>query len=128
MNEFSIPVPQIADLEAAAAGMVLLESRAEAAEGERDDALEQLRAATPRPQQSWGELAELLGEAGAVAKGCPGLGCCKGFTRAAGMRTCDQVASCDLLLHSSPTRTCLLPRCRPAALPGGPGGAQALAH
>ncbi|KAI7835772.1 hypothetical protein COHA_010350 [Chlorella ohadii] len=55
---------QVADFEAAAGEVVLLESRAEAAEGERDEALEQLRAATPRPQQSWGSLLELVGEAG----------------------------------------------------------------
>lgn len=52
--------------------MVLLESRAEAAEGERDEALEQLRAATPRPPQSWGELLELVGEAGAAVDGREG--------------------------------------------------------
>lgn len=63
---------QVADLEAAAGEVVLLESRAEAAEGERDEALEQLRAATPRPPQSWGELLELVGEAGAAVDGREG--------------------------------------------------------
>lgn len=68
------PLPQVADLEAAAGEVVLLESRAEAAEGERDEALEQLRAATPRPQQSWGALLELVGEAGAGPPGGGGEG------------------------------------------------------
>lgn len=65
---------QVADLEAAAGEVVLLESRAEAAEGERDEALEQLRAATPRPQHSWGALLELVGEAGAGGRGARSSG------------------------------------------------------
>ena len=50
---------QLADLEAAANEVVHLESRAEAAEGERDEALAQLRCATPRPQHSWAQLQQL---------------------------------------------------------------------
>ena len=55
---------QLADLEAAANEVVHLESRAEAAEGERDEALAQLRCATPRPQHSWAQLQQLVGEQG----------------------------------------------------------------
>ncbi|KAL4448019.1 hypothetical protein ABPG75_005238 [Micractinium tetrahymenae] len=55
---------QLADLEAAANEVVLLESRAEAAENERDEALAQLRATTPRPAASWDELAAVVGEPG----------------------------------------------------------------
>ncbi len=70
----NLMAPQVADLEAAAGEVVLLESRAEAAEGERDEALEQLRAATPRPQHSWGALLELVGEAGAGGRGARSSG------------------------------------------------------
>jgi len=55
----------MADMEATANEVVLLESRAEAAENERDEALAQLRATTPRPQQKWEELVALVGEQGA---------------------------------------------------------------
>ena len=54
----------MADLESAANEVVQLESRAETAENERDEALDQLRAATPRPQRSWDELQALVGEQG----------------------------------------------------------------
>ena len=60
-------VSQMADLESAANEVVQLESRAEAAENERDAALDQLRAATPRPQRSWDELQALVGEQGGWA-------------------------------------------------------------
>ncbi|KAI3438406.1 hypothetical protein D9Q98_000838 [Chlorella vulgaris] len=55
---------QMASLEAAANEAVQLESRAEAAENERDEAVEELRCCTPRPQLSWDSLAALVGEQG----------------------------------------------------------------
>lgn len=58
---------QMASLEAAANEAVQLESRAEAAENERDEAVEELRCCTPRPQLSWDSLAALVGEQGASA-------------------------------------------------------------
>ena len=113
--------------------MVLLESRAEAAEGERDEALEQLRAATPRPQQSWGSLLELVGEAGAAGRGSDGRRCVgKGLQvnnvmlRLSGYKQPFVPSLC--YLHPQfcwqPNTTC----CRPAAIPSRAGGAQALAH
>lgn len=55
----------MADLEHTANEVVLLESRAEAAlQHERDEAVEALRATTPRPQHSWDDLTALVGEQG----------------------------------------------------------------
>lgn len=61
-----LALQQVADLEAAADEAVHLESRAEAAENERDEALDRLRCATPRPPPSWDQLRELVGDAGAL--------------------------------------------------------------
>ncbi|KAL4444954.1 hypothetical protein ABPG77_004004 [Micractinium sp. CCAP 211/92] len=58
---------QLADLEAATNEAVLLESRAETAENERDEALAQLRATTPRPPLEWEDLAAVVGEPGVAS-------------------------------------------------------------
>lgn len=60
--------PQLADLEAATNEAVLLESRAETAENERDEALAQLRATTPRPPLEWEDLAGVVGEPGGTSR------------------------------------------------------------
>lgn len=64
----------MAGLECAANEVVELESRAEAAEAERDEAAEQLRAATPRPGANWEELRGLVGEPGGREGGGRGAG------------------------------------------------------
>ena len=67
----------MADLESTANEVVQLESRAEAAENERDEALAQLRATTPRPSRSWDELQALAGEqGGAMLAGSIPIRCC----------------------------------------------------
>jgi hypothetical protein len=53
---------QIAELEAVADEAVALESRAEAAENERDDALEKARVFTPRPTPSFERVEPALNE------------------------------------------------------------------
>lgn len=64
----------MADLETVAGDVVELECRVEAAEQERDDALERLALSTPRPDSSWSKLLSKVGEPGERRCRAPGPG------------------------------------------------------
>ncbi len=79
----------MADLESTADEVVQLESRAEAAENERDEAVGQLRVSTPRPRENWDALMDLVGEQGGAGRvACMGVGGGQGMRGEMRMQCC----------------------------------------
>ena len=110
---------QMADLESTADEVVQLESRAEAAENERDEAAARLRVSTPRPQQNWDALLELVGKQGEGGVGRRG--------DVVGRWRQDAPVHCGP--SATPGATTLSAGCcRRGAVPGRPGCPQAVAH